>query len=48
MLKSKFKSEKSNKDKHKSNVVLKENEKNDEHDYVSSKYLFTYFMHTYL
>ena len=52
IVKSKFKSEKSNKNKHESNVVLKENKNRHEnrHDvcYVIFKYLFTCFMHTYL
>ena len=51
-VKSKFGSEKSNKNKHKSNEVLKENKKRhkNRHDvcYVIFKYLFTCFMHTYL
>ena len=51
--KSKFKSEKSNKNKLQHNLVLKEKQKKRHlniHDvcYVTFKYLFMYFMHTYL
>ena len=52
IVKSKFKSEKIHKNKHKSNVVLKETEKRyqNRHDvcYVTLKHLFTFFTHTYL
>ena len=53
IVKSKFKSEKSNKNKHKSSVVLKENKKKrhenrDDICYVIFKHLFTYFTYTYV
>ena len=52
IVKSKFKSEKSNKNKHKSNVFKKKREKKDSKSddvcYMTFKYLFTYFMHMYL
>ena len=58
IVKSKFKSEKSNKNKHQCNLVLNEKKKKRERKkrnlnrrnvcYVTFNYLFTYFMHTYL
>ena len=45
IVQSKFKSEKSNKNQQKSNLVLKENEKKrheNRHDYMTCKYLFPY------
>ena len=51
-VKSKFKCEKSTKNKYKRNAVLKESmeKKKNVHDvrYVTSKYLFTCFTHTHL